>query len=270
MDPVGGPARSWALPFSGHTVGTIRIGESGGEYEAMDSTRIDERFYDESTYFDAASHLVDFDSPFQRYRVRMVRRLVGPVEGQRVLDLGCGWGTISFSLAPDAAEVVGLDFSHRAVEACEARLGRLPTPGLRFMVADARSTGLEPESFDLVVAADLFEHLYPEDSEAVVAEASRVLAPGGRFAIWTPSRSHVLEILKNRNILLKRDVSHVDYKSMGRLLDMLVDAGFAVEKAYYAESHLPGLRVLERLGQRWLPPLRRRIAVLGSRPEGVA
>lgn len=236
----------------------------------MDSTRIDERFYDESTYFEAARHLVDFDSPFQRYRVRMVQRLVGRVHTQRVLDLGCGWGTISFALAGEASEVVGVDFSHRAVEACEARLGEEPTPGLRFLVADARSTGLEPESFDLVVAADLFEHLYPDDSEEVVAEAYRVLARGGRFAIWTPSRSHILEILKNRNILLKRDVSHVDYKSMRRLREMLEGAGFAVTEAYYAESHLPGLRVLERLGQRWLPPLRRRIAVLASRPEDIS
>ena len=88
-------------------------------------------------------------------------------------------------------------------------------------MADARSTGLEPGSFDVVVAADLFEHLYPEDSAAVVTEAFRVLAPGGRFAIWTPSRSHVFEILKNHDILLKRDVSHVDYKSMKRLKGML-------------------------------------------------
>ena len=247
-----------------------RIGAGKGEYEAMDSTRIDERFYDESTYFDAASHLVDFDSSFQRYRVRMVRRLVGSVAGQRVLDLGSGWGTISFALAREASEVVGVDFSRRAVEACEDRLRRMPTPGLRFMVADARSTGLEGGSFDVVVAADLFEHLYPEDSDAVVAEAYRVLAPGGRFAIWTPCRSHILEVLKNRNILLKRDVSHVDYKSMRRLRDMLEGAGFQIDQADYAESHLPGLRVLERIGQRWMPLLRRRIAVVASRPETAA
>lgn len=233
----------------------------------MDSTRIDERFYNESAYFEAGRHIVDFESPFQRYRVSMVRRLLGPVDGARLLDLGCGWGTISFALAGEAREVVGLDFSSKAIEACQRRLGEASAPGLRFMVGDARDTGLGAGSCDLIVAADLFEHLYPEDSEAVVSEAYRLLRPGGRFAIWTPSRSHLLEILKNRNIVLKKDVSHVDYKSMDRLKSMLAKAGFSVDRAYYAESHLPFLNVLERACQAWLPLLRRRIAVLASRPE---
>ena len=234
----------------------------------MDSTRIDERYYDESTYFDDAAHLVDFQSPFQRYRVRMVMAIHPPVREDRVLDLGCGWGTLTFALAPEVEHVVGLDFSRRAIEACRTRLeGNVPPiPNVTFQVGDARNTGLEAGSFDLVVAADLFEHLYPEDSETVAGEAYRVLKAGGRLVVWTPCRSHILEVLKNRNILLKRDVSHVDYKSMARMTSMLEAAGFEIEKAYFAESHLPGLRVLERLGQRWLPLLRRRIAVLGKKP----
>jgi hypothetical protein len=55
----------------------------------------------------------------------------------------------------------------------------------------------------------------------------------------------------------------VDYKSMARLKRMLSDAGFMIEKAYYAESHLPVLRRLERLLLPVVPPLRRRIALLG-------
>ncbi len=90
----------------------------------------------------------------------------------------------------------------------------------------------------------------------------RLLKPGGRFSIWTPHRGHVLEILKNRNILLKRDPSHVDYKSMAVLNKLLIDAGFQIERAYFVESHIPGLRSIERLVQRFFPPLRRRIAIL--------
>ena len=78
-----------------------------------------------------------------------------------------------------------------------------------------------------------------------------------------PCRSHILEILRNNDILLKRAISHVDYKSMSRIRKILIDAGFEIDRAYYAESHLPVLSVLERLGQRWVPWLRRRIAVLG-------
>ena len=229
--------------------------------------RIGRSYYDESTYFEAASHLHDFGSRFQRYRVRKVLDLCAPGPTDRILDLGCGWGTITFALGPKVREVVGLDFAERAITGCNARVDEFGLDNVFFRVGDARSSGLAAASFDVVVAADLFEHLYPDDSEAVAAEAFRVLRPGGRIAVWTPCRSHILEVLKNNDIFLKRDISHVDYKSMARMREILGGAGFEIARCYYAESHLPGLSVAERLGQRWLPLLRRRIAVLAVKPE---
>lgn len=232
----------------------------------MAEPRIDKEWYDSTGYFDDPGHISDFDSSFQRYRVRKVLEIHRPGPSDRVVDVGCGWGTFSFELAGLAAEVVGVDFSEKSIAFCNERLARDPRPNLRFLCADGGATGLEGEGWDLVLAADLFEHLYPEDSVRVVEEAFRLLRPGGRFAVWTPHRGHVLEILKNNDIVLKRDVSHVDYKSMARMRAMLEEAGFEIERAYYAESHVPGLRVAERLLQGWVPLLRRRIAVLGRRP----
>ena len=163
--------------------------------------------------------------------------------------------------------MVGLDFSEKAIAGCNARLDTFGLDNVFFRVGDACSSGLDAASFEAVVAADLFEHLYPDDSVAVAAEAFRVLKRGGCFAVWTPCRSHFLEVLKNRDIFLKRDVSHVDYKSMPRMKEILIGAGFDIDRAYFAESHLPGLSVVERLGQRWVPLLRRRIAVLAVKPE---
>ncbi len=231
----------------------------------MSEPRIGRDFYDSSAYFDDPGHLSDHDSAFQRYRIAKVLELHHPASTDRVVDIGCGWGTFSFVLADLAAEVVGVDFSARSIELCNRRLEREPHVNLRFLLADGGDTGLEGRAWDMVLAADLFEHLYPEDSERVVAEAQRLLRPGGRFAVWTPHRGHVLEILKNHDILLKRDVSHVDYKSMERMTGMMRDAGFEIERAYYAESHLPGLRAAERLLQPVVPFLRRRVAVLGRK-----
>jgi SAM-dependent methyltransferase len=166
------------------------------------------------------------------------------------------------------AEVVGIDFSEKSVSICDKRLAANPHDNLRFLCADAGDTGLEDGQFDVVIAADLFEHLYPDDSVRVAAEAFRLLRPGGHFSTWTPHRGHVLEALKNRDIILKRDISHVDYKSMARMKTLLTDAGFEIERAYYAASHLPVLRTAERLLQGAVPFLRRRIAVLGRRPGG--
>jgi len=231
--------------------------------------RIGRDFYDSSRYFDdgGAAHLVDHESAFQRYRVRKVLELHTPDPSDRVVDLGCGWGTFGFALSERVREVVGVDFSSRSIELCEAQATKRRADNVRFLRADAADTGLDPDSFDVALAADLFEHLYPDDASRVAREAHRILKPGGRFVTWTPHRGHLLEVLKNRDIVLKRDVSHVDYKSMDHMRALLADAGFEVERAYYAESHLPVLRVFERVLQGFVPLLRRRIAVLGRKPR---
>jgi len=233
----------------------------------MTEERIGREFYDGSDYFEGGTeHLQDLDSPFQKYRVEKVLQIYEPGPEERVLDLGCGWGTFCWALGPRVAKIVGVDFSQKSIELCEDRLARSAIEGVSFLRADARDTGLEAQSFDLVIGADLVEHLYPGDSEEVIAEAFRVLKKGGRLSLWTPHRGHFLEMLKARDILIRRDVSHVDYKSMDRLRRMLTDEGFAVERAYYAESHLAGVRSIERMFQRWVPILRRRIAVLARKP----
>ncbi len=233
----------------------------------MTEERIGREFYDRTYYFEGRTdHLLDIDSTFQRYRIEKVLQLYEPGPEERVLDLGCGWGTFCWALGHRVAEVVGVDFSQKSIDLCEERLASSAIEGVSLLCADAQDTGLEAESFDLVIGADLVEHLYPEDSEAVVAEAFRVLKKGGRLSLWTPHRGHFLEMLKARNILLRRDVSHVDYKSMDRLRTMVVSEGFVVEKAYYAESHLAGLRSIERVLQGWVPILRRRIALLARKP----
>lgn len=235
----------------------------------MSDPRIGEDFYDSSDYFEGrgAAHIADLDSRFQRYRTAKVLQMRPPSAEDRVVDLGCGWGTFAFALAPRVADVVGVDFSRKSIEVCGRRLGQRPHENLRFVRAEAGDTGLEGGRYTLVIAADLFEHLYPDDSVRVAMEAFRLLGPGGHLATWTPHRGHLIEVMKNRNIVLERDVSHVDYKSMSDMKALLSGAGFAIEKAYYVESHVPGLNVVERMLQGVVPLLRRRIAVLGRKPE---
>ncbi len=233
----------------------------------MTEPHIGKEYYDQSDYFEGhTEHITDMQSRFQRYRVRKVLEIYHPMSGQRVVDFGCGWGTFGFELADRVAEVVGIDFSEKSIELCNRRLASEPHDNLTFVCADAGDTGLDADSYDVVLAADLFEHLYPDDSVRVVEEAFRILKPGGRFSTWTPHRGHILEVMKNRNILIKRDISHVDYKSMARMKGMMEDAGFGIERAYYAESHLPGLSTVERMFQGYVPLLRRRVAVLGQKP----
>ena len=234
--------------------------------ESSNRGRIGQEYYD-SEYFQRGAHLTDPNSRFHQYRVRNVLELLAPSPGDRVVDLGCGWGTVTFALADRVTEAIGVDYSEKSVALCNQRLGREPHANLRFLHADARATGLPAGAFDAVVAADLYEHLYPEDAKVVTYEAFRLLRKGGRFAIWTPHRGHALEILKNNGILLKPDPSHVDYKSMETLTGQLSDAGFSVSRSFYAPSHLRVFSLLERAFGPLVPALRRRICVLGVKPQ---
>lgn len=239
--------------------------ERGGQGRGGDAPVVGAEDYGADYFENRGHHLTDPESAFQRYRLRKVLEIYDPGKEERVLDLGCGWGTFSFALGGRVAEIVGLDFSEKSIELCRERLAREPRPGLRFVRADATDTGLPAAHFDVVLAADLFEHLYPEQTRSVLDECRRVLKRGGRLSIWTPHRGHILEILKNNRILLKPDPTHVDYKSMDGLKEELRRVGLSIEKAYYAESHLPVLRALERNLMHRIPLLRRRIAILARK-----
>jgi len=223
--------------------------------------------YDASGYFEGGgSHLLDPESRFHRYRVDKVLSLCGPVEGASAVDLGCGWGTITFALARQGARVVGVDFSSEAIRLCEERARSEPPPAPTFLRADAGTTGLAEAAWDLVVAADLVEHLDPPTTLRVYREALRLLRPGGRFVVWAPNPGHFLELLRRRGIL-KADPTHIDYKTLPRVVAELERTGFRISAAVHMESHLPVLSTIERLTHRFIPCLRRRVAVVAERPD---
>jgi ubiquinone/menaquinone biosynthesis C-methylase UbiE len=99
----------------------------------------------------------------------------------RVLELGCGIGTVSAQFAEDnpTAVVLGTDSDPGQVSAARHRYGSLPN--LHFREADAEALPFASASFDLVVAQNVFHHLprWP----AAVAEVARVLRPGAWF-LW--------------------------------------------------------------------------------------
>jgi 2-polyprenyl-3-methyl-5-hydroxy-6-metoxy-1,4-benzoquinol methylase len=203
--------------------------------------------------------------PFQQYRISKVLEIYSPGKDEQVLDLGCARGTFCFVLAPLCKQITGVDYSSKTIDVCNRLLQKSPYSNIQFVCADAQNTSLRSESYDAIVCADLFEHLYPEVSEKVLDECKRLLKKKGKLVIWTPHRGHILEILRNNNIILKRRIGHVDYKSMDRLLESLLKRNFSIQKAYYAESHIPVFRVLERLLIPVLPLFRRRIAILAEK-----
>lgn len=212
-------------------------------------------------------------SRFMRVRIRNVFELLGGVAGRTVADLGCGMGTFTLEVARRGGRGVGLDAAPAGLYSALHLARELEVEDQTMLVgADVATLPLGDVSIDHVIAADLTEHLDDHTLEAMLREIARVLRPGGTLALYTPSPSHLFERLKEHNLLLKQDPSHIGLRSMERLKRAVQDARLEISRAYYRPTHLPIFSLLERILARapWIGGLfRRRICILAVRPGGV-
>ncbi|GEP58794.1 class I SAM-dependent methyltransferase [Reyranella soli] len=108
-----------------------------------------------------------------------IQRIVEP-SGRRVADIGCGGGIYSRAWHElGARTVTGVDFSQAMVDAAREQAAGLTD--ISFRQGDATATGLPPASADVVFQRALIHHL--KDYSPCVAEARRVLAPGGTLIV---------------------------------------------------------------------------------------
>ena len=115
------------------------------------------------------------------------------LEGQRLVDLGTGTGTLARGFAARGCRVVGVDLS--ASMLAEARRQCEPLGAdIRFVAARAESTGLPADAFDVVAAGQCW-HWF--DRVAAAREVARLLTESGRLVIghfdWIPLEGNVVE-----------------------------------------------------------------------------
>lgn len=123
------------------------------------------------------------DSPaFQRIAERLLAA-AAPTPDDRVVDLGAGTGLLSLALAGRVRSVVAVDFAQAMLDRLLEKAREDGIDNIRAVAADLRSLPLEDESATLVVSNYAFHHLQDSDKELALAEARRVLAPGGRLVV---------------------------------------------------------------------------------------
>ena len=107
--------------------------------------------------------------------------------GDSVLEIGCGTAALGSAIARRGARVVATDVSLRWLVLAGKRLAEEETGGrVELLACAAEGLPFEDESFDLVAASDVVEHV--EDTERFVSECARVLRPGGLLFLATPNR----------------------------------------------------------------------------------
>lgn len=129
---------------------------------------------------------------------------------EHVLDLATGGGAVAAALAPGAAEVIGIDMTPAMLEKAEERKRDEGLENVRFEVGNVVDLQYADSSFDVVTCRNSLHHFI--EPAKVVAEVSRVLAPGGRFLVVETIASEdpdVHRLFDETDRLRNRSIVHV-------------------------------------------------------------
>ena len=108
--------------------------------------------------------------------------------GKRVVDIGCGGGILSDSMARRGADVLGIDLATKPLKVAQLHAIEAGTPHVAYREVAAEALAAEqPESFDVVTCMEMLEHV--PDPASIVAACSRLLKPGGWAFFSTLNRN---------------------------------------------------------------------------------
>jgi SAM-dependent methyltransferase len=114
----------------------------------------------------------------RRARTRFVEEFLRPREGARLLDIGCGTGSL-LDYLPEPIEYVGFDLNPRYIEAARRRYDNRGQFHCARIGDESAAVGVMP--FDFIVAKGLLHHLSDDDAHHLLAMARRLLRPEGVF-----------------------------------------------------------------------------------------
>ena len=184
-------------------------------------------------------------------RLNWIDERVG-LAGKRVLDVGCGGGILSESMARRGAEVLGIDMGAAplAVGTLHAEQMGVKSVAYRQVTVEALAAE-QPESFDTVTCLEMLEHV--PDPSAIVAACMRLVKPGGRVFFSTLNRnpkSWLFAIVGAEYVLRMLPRGTHDYQKFIRPSEL----GQWIRAAGLQVDEMTGLHFNPLSGRYWLAP----------------
>jgi len=104
-------------------------------------------------------------------------------DGQDILELGCGWGSLSMWMAEKfpKSRITGVSNSRTQKESIDAEAARRGLKNLRIITCDMNRFDIEAGSFDRCVSIEMFEHM--KNYQRLLANIARWLRPGGKLFV---------------------------------------------------------------------------------------
>lgn len=158
--------------------------------------------------------------------------LLQPARGERILDLGCGTGDLSYEIAKTGAIVIGMDYSVDMI-----RKAREKYPDIAFIVDDGESFRTK-EQVDAVFSNAALHWM--KNAEQVVQSVGLALRPGGRFVAEFGGKGNIQTVIRGIVEVLQEecgiDTSERNpwyFPSIGEYSSLLEKNGFSVSYAQY-------------------------------------
>jgi|WetSurMetagenome_2_1015567.scaffolds.fasta_scaffold291026_1 ubiquinone/menaquinone biosynthesis C-methylase UbiE len=184
------------------------------------------------------------------YRMKLIKELIGPVNGKTVADIGCGKGSISYLLWTLGAKVWSFDISLNELRVTRSLKGS-QNLNSRFdpiiCQCDARQLPIIEETFDLVLCLETLEHLRNDGDRTAIREIERVAKQGAKIILSVPYTKKTAQNEQNQRY------RHYSSKT---IKIRLIPEPLQLEQALY--WYFPILSLLDRLGLRYI------IASIGS------
>jgi 2-polyprenyl-3-methyl-5-hydroxy-6-metoxy-1,4-benzoquinol methylase len=191
--------------------------------------------------YDYRSGAAQHSNAYLEGPVTAMLRMTEPSE--RLLDAGCGNGSLSSLFRRYARNVYAFDLSESGVAIARQVLGA-DRARVASVYEDFTRLFADAPQFDVIVSCEVIEHLY--DPRAFVRRAHEALEPGGHLVLSTPYHGYV----KNLALALTGkldahfsalwDGGHIKFWSPRTLTSLLVEQGF-VDIAFRGAGRLPGL-----------------------------
>lgn len=198
-------------------------------------------------------------------KIRLLDRLMPARPDARVADAGCGSGVIAAHMAAVAKEVVGFDANDAAISFARQAY---PAPNLRFHLGPFEDLPAHGP-FDQIICLEVLEHLYPEQSHAVLRTFAEAAAPGAELFITTPNARSgwpAIEWLLDRSGLVPTldDAQHLQFFTRATLAAACRQAGWRIVEigafhglapfvAPLGDGLARRLEGLEFAARRWFP-----------------
>ena len=180
-------------------------------------------------------HSGDYVSRFENQPIRRIARLVehmALVGDERIVDVGCGNALSLSALDGRFGTYAGVDFSAEFIEAAKERARVLGFHDAEFFCGLVQEFAQDnPERFDVALALDISEHVYDEEWIGILKSIYFMLKQGGRLFLHTPNAEFFVEILKERNIVLKQFPEHIAVRNSHWNAELLKEAGFQIHRS---------------------------------------